>query len=152
MSTWSVPACPDCCGVGSDPNDGSECATCEGAGLLFLDAASAADRANVAKQFVQNWGAITAMTAVGFYLGVRDPRADLDAARTEWASVYRDAFGADPRRKVSVGILGVITLELAMRDAVAEAAVRFAVEGADPESEIDAMDIEAVRAPKPRAA
>lgn len=146
-SAWAVPTCDECKGVATDNVDGSECPSCSGTGLAFYKANSVTDRAEVAKQFVQSWGALTAMGAVGFRLGISDPskRDDLDRARAEWATVFADAFGTSAEHRVRVGMLGVTTLAAAMRDAVAEAAVRFCLENRDEESVLDDLDLDAVK-------
>lgn len=117
-SAWATPVCAECRGVGTDL-DGDECPECEGAGRTFFRATSRDDRAIVALDFVDAWGPLVAMSALGFHVGDSLKRDEIAAARAEWATVYRDAFGSDERTLVGAET----TLGQAMRDAVAVAAV-----------------------------
>jgi hypothetical protein len=114
-----TPVCDQCTGIGTDDEDGSECAECEGSGRVPFAATSPEHRRIVAQDFVEAWGSFVAMAALGF-----DVIADAEsvkAARYEWSLVYRDAFGSVPERRLSAET----TLAQAMRDEVAIAAVTF---------------------------
>jgi hypothetical protein len=126
-SAWALPTCSECGGVGHDEDDDSDCSTCEGDGSVPFRADRAADRALVAADFVEAWGGLVAMSALGFHVGLASEKRDeIEAAAAEWATVYRDAFGSSADRLVSTGGAGVTTLAAAMRDAVAAAAVVLA--------------------------
>jgi hypothetical protein len=147
----SAPPCGACRGVGTDPEDGSECPACEGAGLAYLNARSAADRAEVARRIVVDFGALAACEAAGLKLDVRDPQADYEGARRDFESSFDEDFGSGGDTRISVGLAGVSTLREAMREAVKAAAVATLFQvvadarAAGDESALDELDAEAIR-------
>lgn len=150
-SAWATPVCEECRGVGHDEDDGSECPECEGDGRGFFNADRAMDRALVSLDFVDAHGPLVAMSAVGFHVGIdSEKREEIEAARAEWATVYRDAFGSSPDVRVSVGMTGVTTLAQAMRDAVAESAVLL--RGAPAQREVAMVEVATVKGDEEAAA